>query len=140
MVKAVLPMQGMQIQSLVRDKGPKCPGAIKIKKKNTIKMSRHVSKYITCNPITFTVLKYSCKFSMNSGFPPTGLSKKLSFLRWENSCGAHHTAGNVPGAGDTSGRDSKLLSLSDSRSVVSDSATPWTIQSMGFSRPGYWSG
>ena len=25
-------------------------------------------------------------------------------------------------------------------SVVSDSATPWTIQSMEFSRPEYWSG
>ena len=66
-------------------------------------MSRHVYKYIACNPITFTVLKYSCKFSMNSGFHPTGLSKKLSFLCWENSCGTHHTAGSVPGAGDTSG-------------------------------------
>ena len=28
---------------------------------------------------------------------------------------------------------------SESRSVVSDSATPWTIQSVEFSRPGYWS-
>ena len=27
----------------------------------------------------------------------------------------------------------------ESRSVVSDSVTPWTIQSMEFSRPGYWS-
>ena len=33
-----------------------------------------------------------------------------------------------------------LLSLSASRSVMSDSATPWTTQSMGFSRPEYWSG
>ena len=29
---------------------------------------------------------------------------------------------------------------SESRSVVSDSATPWTIQFMDFSRPEYWSG
>ena len=29
---------------------------------------------------------------------------------------------------------------SESRSVVSDSATPWTLQSMEFSRPEYWSG
>ena len=29
---------------------------------------------------------------------------------------------------------------SESHSVVSDSATPWTIQSMDFSRPEYWSG
>ena len=29
---------------------------------------------------------------------------------------------------------------SESRSVMSDSATPWTIQSMDFSRPEYWSG
>ena len=28
---------------------------------------------------------------------------------------------------------------SESRSVVSDSATPWTIRSMEFSRPEYWS-
>ena len=32
------------------------------------------------------------------------------------------------------------LGESESRSVVSDSATPWTIQSMEFSRPVYWSG
>ena len=31
-------------------------------------------------------------------------------------------------------------SESESHSVVSDSATPWTIQSMEFSRPEYWSG
>ena len=31
-------------------------------------------------------------------------------------------------------------SESASRSVVSDSAAPWTIQSMEFSRPEYWSG
>ena len=31
-------------------------------------------------------------------------------------------------------------SESESHSVVSDSATPWTIQSMAFSRPEYWSG
>ena len=30
--------------------------------------------------------------------------------------------------------------VSESRSVVSDSATPWTMQSMEFSRLGYWSG
>ena len=29
---------------------------------------------------------------------------------------------------------------SESHSVMSDSATPWTIQSMDFSRPKYWSG
>ena len=29
---------------------------------------------------------------------------------------------------------------SESRSVVSDSVTPWTIQSMEFSRSEYWSG
>ena len=29
---------------------------------------------------------------------------------------------------------------SESRSVMFDSATPWTIQSMKFSRPEYWSG
>ena len=29
---------------------------------------------------------------------------------------------------------------SESRSIMSDSAAPWTIQSMGFSRPEYWSG
>ena len=29
---------------------------------------------------------------------------------------------------------------SESHSVVSDSATPWTVQSMEFSRPKYWSG
>ena len=28
----------------------------------------------------------------------------------------------------------------DGHSVVSDSETPWTIQSMKFSRPEYWSG
>ena len=32
------------------------------------------------------------------------------------------------------------VSESESHSVVSDSATPWTIQSMEFSRPEYWSG
>ena len=31
-------------------------------------------------------------------------------------------------------------SESERRSVVSDSATPWTVQSMEFSRPEYWSG
>ena len=31
-------------------------------------------------------------------------------------------------------------SSSESRSVMSDSASPWTIQSMEFSRPEYWSG
>ena len=31
-------------------------------------------------------------------------------------------------------------SESESHSVVSDSATPWIIQSMEFSRPEYWSG
>ena len=31
-------------------------------------------------------------------------------------------------------------SESESHSVMSDSATPWTIQSMEFSRPEYWSG
>ena len=31
-------------------------------------------------------------------------------------------------------------SESESRSVVSDSATPRTVQSMEFSRPEYWSG
>ena len=29
---------------------------------------------------------------------------------------------------------------SESRSVMSNSAAPWTVQSMGFSRPEYWSG
>ena len=29
---------------------------------------------------------------------------------------------------------------SESRSVMSDSVTPWTMQSMEFSRPEYWSG
>ena len=33
----------------------------------------------------------------------------------------------------------KVKSESQSRSVVSDSATPWTIQSLEFSRPEYWS-
>ena len=33
-----------------------------------------------------------------------------------------------------------LKKESESHSVASDSVTPWTIQSMGFSRPGYWSG
>ena len=32
------------------------------------------------------------------------------------------------------------VSESESDSVVSDSATPWTIQSMAFSRPEYWNG
>ena len=32
------------------------------------------------------------------------------------------------------------VSESESHSVVSDSATPWTIQSMEFYRPEYWSG
>jgi len=32
------------------------------------------------------------------------------------------------------------ISMSDSCSVMSDSETPWTIQSMEFSRPEYWSG
>ena len=32
-----------------------------------------------------------------------------------------------------------MKSESESHSVVSDSATPWTIQSMEFSRPEYWS-
>ena len=30
--------------------------------------------------------------------------------------------------------------MSESHSVVSDSATPWTIQSLEYSRPEYWSG
>ena len=30
--------------------------------------------------------------------------------------------------------------MSEDCSVVSDSGTPWTIQSMEFSRPEYWSG
>ena len=34
----------------------------------------------------------------------------------------------------------QTLKESESCSVVSDSATPWTIQSMEFSRPEYWSG
>ena len=34
----------------------------------------------------------------------------------------------------------KRKSESESRSVVSDSVTPWTIQSVEFSRPEYWSG
>ena len=29
---------------------------------------------------------------------------------------------------------------SESHSVVSDSVTPWTVQSTEFSRPEYWSG
>ena len=33
-----------------------------------------------------------------------------------------------------------LLSESESHSVVSTSATPWTEESMEFSRPEYWSG
>ena len=33
-----------------------------------------------------------------------------------------------------------LISESESRSVVSDSVTPWPIQSIEFSRPEYWSG
>ena len=32
------------------------------------------------------------------------------------------------------------LKWSESHSVISDSVTPWTIQSMEFSRPEYWSG
>ena len=32
-----------------------------------------------------------------------------------------------------------VTSESESHSVVSDSATPWTLQSMEFSRPEYWS-
>ena len=35
---------------------------------------------------------------------------------------------------------SEVACQSESRSVMSDSATPWAIQSMGFSRPEYWSG
>ena len=38
------------------------------------------------------------------------------------------------------GLSSVSLSLSESSSVVSDSLQPWTIQSMEFSRPQYWSG
>ena len=35
----------------------------------------------------------------------------------------------------------QLLELeNESRSVVSDSANPWTVQSVEFSRLGYWSG
>ena len=34
----------------------------------------------------------------------------------------------------------ETASESQRRSVVSDSVTPWTIQSMEFSRPEYWSG
>ena len=34
----------------------------------------------------------------------------------------------------------KIRKLSESHSVVSNSVTPWTIQSMEFSRPEYWSG
>ena len=30
--------------------------------------------------------------------------------------------------------------VSESRSVMSDSATPWTTQSMEFSKPEHWSG
>ena len=30
--------------------------------------------------------------------------------------------------------------MSESRSVMSDSVIPWTIQSLEFSRPEYWSG
>ena len=36
--------------------------------------------------------------------------------------------------------DLKVKSESESRSVVSDSETPWTIQALEFSRPEYWSG
>ena len=32
------------------------------------------------------------------------------------------------------------VSVSEHRSVVSDSATPWTIQCMEFTRPEYWNG
>ena len=38
------------------------------------------------------------------------------------------------------GASSQVYGESESRTVVSDSATPWTIQSMEFSRPEYWSG
>ena len=34
----------------------------------------------------------------------------------------------------------KHLKWRESHSIVSDSATPWTIRSMEFSRPEYWSG
>ena len=34
----------------------------------------------------------------------------------------------------------KDMDVSQSRSAVSESVTPWTIQSMEFSRPEYWSG
>ena len=30
--------------------------------------------------------------------------------------------------------------ISENCSGMSDSATPWTVKSMGFSRPEYWSG
>ena len=34
----------------------------------------------------------------------------------------------------------RVKAESESHSVVSDSATPWTIQSTEYSRPEYWSG
>ena len=34
----------------------------------------------------------------------------------------------------------KSITKSESHSVVSDSVTPWTIQSTEYSRPEYWSG
>ena len=34
----------------------------------------------------------------------------------------------------------KQVVMRESRSVMSDFATPWIIQSMDFSRPEYWSG
>ena len=36
--------------------------------------------------------------------------------------------------------DAALCKPSESGSVVSESLTPWTIQSIEFSRPEYWSG
>ena len=38
------------------------------------------------------------------------------------------------------GRKTMTNLVNKSHSVMSDSATPWTIQSMEFSRPEYWSG
>ena len=54
--------------------------------------------------------------------------------------GSFSSVGSSAHVGSDAARLSSLGSESESLSVVSDSATPWTSQSMEFSRPEYWSG
>ena len=54
--------------------------------------------------------------------------------------GSHSLEGISPLWTPLPGKAIIMQSESESLSVVSDSATPWTLQAMEFSRPEYWSG